>query len=82
VSNERELVGSLTQARVQMIAADAILLGKINDVSTKMSTDMTSEDRTIAKAEYDAVVLDKQKLARAAAVVRDVRARYERPNRS
>lgn len=78
----RELIGALTQARVQLIAAEAILEERVGMLAMKMSTgDDGSLEAADTKAEYDAVVLDKQKLARAAAVIADVRAGYERPNK-
>lgn len=78
----RELIGALTQARVQLIAAEAILEERVGMLAMKMSTgDDGSLEAADTKAEYDAVVLDKQKLVRAAAVIADVRAGYERPNK-
>ena len=69
----RELVGSLTQARVQMVAAIALLEEKIGQLSMKMTTAQTAEKAAEIKREYDALVLDKQKLSRSMAVVGDVR---------
>ncbi len=61
----RELVGALTQARVQMLAAKAVIEEHENE----------EEDEAVMQA----LALDAQKLSRCMGVIRDVRERYARP---
>lgn len=68
MKNVRELVGSLTQARVQMMAAQAII--------------EKAENTCADEVETSALELDVRKLQRVLGVVNDVRERYARPNES
>lgn len=75
--NARELIGSLTQARVQMTAAQAIINRHADELA------MTPAEVTglqTGAQEIENLRLDAQKLERCMGVVEDVRSRYERPN--
>lgn len=75
--NVRELVGLLTQARVQMMAAQVV----INAAADILEASSVSEDESQATfSEIQAMRLDVQKLDRCMGVVEDVRERYSRPN--
>ena len=66
MKNVRELVGSLTQVRVQMLAAKAIIEEAANDCADEV--------------ECEALELDVRKLQRCMDIMGDVRERYMKPN--
>lgn len=71
-ANVRELMGSLTQARVQMKAAMSILEDELVEKTTVMASDDEEGQKEIA-----AINLDMQKLSRSSDVVKDVRDRID-----
>lgn len=76
MENVRELVGALTQARVQMIAAQAVI--EATAAGLDNADALGGDDGENAK-ELQALRLDAQKLSRCMGVVADVRDRYARP---
>lgn len=66
MKNTRELVGSLTQARVQMLAAQAIIEDAANNC--------------VDRVECELLELDARKLERCVGIAKDVRERYAGSN--
>lgn len=69
----RELVGSLTQARVQLIAAYSVIRDRANHMETVI---MASTPTNEVRAEVTALRMDAQKIDRCLGVIHDIRDRY------